>query len=78
MRGDPRPVAKDVCAPVTGARFRKSSKSVEINCVEIAQDARVVLVRDSKHRAGHVLNFSAAIFAEFLAGARSGEFDSAR
>jgi hypothetical protein len=54
--------------------FKKSSKSVEVNCVEIARSAGAVFVRDSKHRAGQVLNFPPAAFAEFLDAARGGEF----
>jgi hypothetical protein len=52
--------------------WRKSSYSGANggNCVEVADDARVVLVRDTTDRDGGTLAFSAAAWAEFTATLR--------
>ncbi len=55
--------------------WRKSSASGESNCVEVAVEANLVLVRDSKDRASAVLRFTFAEWSAFLAGARDGQFD---
>lgn len=49
--------------------WRKSSRSGNNggNCVEVADAARVILVRDTKNRDGHVLNVSADAWASFTA-----------
>ena len=48
--------------------WRKSSYSGANggNCVEVADDARVVLVRDTTDRDGETLAFTADAWAEFL------------
>ncbi len=43
--------------------------------MEIAPDASVVFVRDSKDVAGPVLEFAARDWAEFVGGVRNGDFD---
>jgi hypothetical protein len=43
--------------------------------VEVARAGAEVLVRDSKDAAGPVLAFTAAEWAAFVIGVRSGEFD---
>jgi hypothetical protein len=59
------------------AQWRKSSRSAENNCVEVAflNGARLVAVRDSKDRQGPVLLFTAAEWRAFLASTCDGEFD---
>jgi hypothetical protein len=49
--------------------WRKSSYSGANggNCVEVAGDARVVLVRDTTDRDGGTLAFTAGSWAEFIA-----------
>jgi Domain of unknown function (DUF397) len=52
------------CAEVDA--WRKSSASgYNGNCAEVGQDGTVVLVRDTKDRAGAWLAFSAETWAEF-------------
>jgi hypothetical protein len=43
------------------------------NCVEIAQAASSVLVRDSKDPSGAILSFSASSWGSFIRGIRSAE-----
>lgn len=55
---------------LTGARWRKSSRSSGNggNCVEVADNLPgVVLVRDSKDRAGGMLTFAPAAWRAFVA-----------
>jgi hypothetical protein len=62
-----------------GLTWRKSTRSAAAgHCVEIAPATGAVFVRDSKDASGPVLEFAAARWAEFVAGARDGEFDRAR
>ena len=52
-----------------GATWRKStySNGTGGNCVEVADAAQVILVRDTKNRDGHVLNVPADAWASFTA-----------
>jgi Domain of unknown function (DUF397) len=59
-------------------RWRKSSYSAMLNCVEVAITYRSVKVRDSKNRMGPILTFSRAEWEEFLRGVRDGKFDLIR
>jgi hypothetical protein len=53
---------------LTGAAWRKSSRSAEGNCVEVADDLPgVVGVRDSKDPAGPQLTFTPAAWRAFVA-----------
>ena len=54
--------------------WRKSTRSVEDNCVEVAFIDGLVGVRDSKDRNGPVLLFTAAEWEAFTSGVRDGEF----
>lgn len=57
--------------------FRKSSFSASSQCVEVAfvdNDVCQVMVRDSKHRGGAVLQFTDGEWDAFLKGVRAGEF----
>ena len=51
--------------------WHKSSRSADTNCVEVALDARRVLVRDSTHPGGPVLVFTQRDWVAFLRGLRS-------
>lgn len=64
-------------APFSSALWRKSTRSSPSgdNCVEVALDDVRVGVRDSKDRAGSVLEFDAQSWREFLEGTKNGEFD---
>lgn len=55
--------------------WRKSSYSVDNNCVELAGASGEVAVRDSKDPAGPVLHFTRGEMLAFLQGAKAGEFD---
>jgi hypothetical protein len=57
------------------ATWRKSSRSTNNGCVEVALVGDRVAVRDSKDPAGPVLVFTAHEWASFLGGVRDGEFD---
>jgi hypothetical protein len=58
--------------------FRKSTFSNPTgSCVEVAfvgNSARQVMVRDSKHRSGAVLEFTDSEWDAFVKGVRAGEF----
>ncbi|KXK62109.1 DUF397 domain-containing protein [Micromonospora rosaria] len=52
---------------LTGAEWRKSSRSAEGNCVEVADSLPgVVGVRDSKDRSGPVLTFGVPAWRAFV------------
>jgi Domain of unknown function (DUF397) len=55
--------------------WRKSEASASGDCVEVAFDGRLVLVRNSRDRTGPVLSFTQSEWAAFLIGARNGNFD---
>lgn len=59
------------------ATWRKSSRSNHGgngNCVEVAELAGRIALRDSKHRGGPELSCTPAGWAAFTAGVRNGEF----
>ncbi|MFI7596882.1 DUF397 domain-containing protein [Actinoplanes sp. NPDC049681] len=61
---------------LTTAIFKKSQRSGDNGCVEVATNlASVVAVRDSKETAGPVLVFTKAEWSAFVGGVRDGEFD---
>lgn len=56
--------------------WRKSTASgANGDCVEVAPDAGLVLIRNSQHPSGPVLTFSYREWAAFVVGVRGGEFD---
>jgi Domain of unknown function (DUF397) len=65
-------------ADLSGAVWRKSSRSGAGGCVEVAILEDQVAVRDAKGRAGSVLVFTPTEWEAFLGGARDGEFDLPR
>jgi hypothetical protein len=60
---------------LSAAKWRKSSRSHENGCVEVASVEDQVALRDSKNPNGPVLVFTAYEWAAFLSGVRDGEFD---
>lgn len=59
-----------------GLVFRKSTHSGGSgDCLEVAQHASGIFVRDSKDPRGAVLQFTAGEFAAFIAGVKDGESD---
>jgi Domain of unknown function (DUF397) len=62
-----------------GRGWRKSSYSGNggADCVEVGHGPGpgCILIRDTKHRDGPVLSFSAAEWRAFVAGVRNGDFD---
>lgn len=59
-------------------RWSWSTSSYSVNngeCVEVGTCTARIAVRDSKNRAGAVLEFSAGQFGAFIAGIRAGEFE---
>jgi len=65
------------CVEVAFADWHKSSHSNNSgNCVEVAATDRAVGVRDSKqHGHGPVLEFTCAVWEEFIRAAKDGKFD---
>jgi hypothetical protein len=55
--------------------FKSTHSGNNGGCVEVAFVDGAVGVRDSKDRTGPALVFTAAEWAAFVAGVRSGEFD---
>ncbi|MGC4894132.1 DUF397 domain-containing protein [Micromonospora sp. DT31] len=65
---------------LSGAAWRKSTRSQTSNCVEVAPlhaGPTGVALRDSKDPSGPVLLFDRAGWLGFLAGAKTGRFDHA-
>jgi len=62
--------------PPVDARWRKSSFSGTQGCVEVADTADAVWLRDSKEQQGPVLMFTRHEWTAFLAGVRAAEFDA--
>lgn len=63
---------------LSGAAWRKSSRSGTNACVEVAVIDGKVAVRDSKDRGGPVLEFTPLEWDAFVGGVRDGEFDLTR
>ncbi len=63
-------------ADLAAVSWRKSSYSGGAqDCVEVTTDRPgAVGVRDSKDRAGSVLNFSPGVWRAFIAGVKNGEY----
>ena len=57
------------------AAWRKSRRSNENGCVEVAFLENRIAVRDSKNRRGPVLEFNPLEWEAFVGGVRDGEFD---
>jgi hypothetical protein len=57
------------------AVWKKSTRSAQSNCVEVAFIDGQVGVRDSKNREGPILAFTSAEWEAFTGGVRDGEFD---
>jgi hypothetical protein len=55
--------------------WRKSTESLNGDCVEVAPLPSGVAVRDSKNPAGPMLEFTHSEWRAFIAGANKGEFD---
>jgi hypothetical protein len=60
------------------AEWRKSTRSGNNGCVEVAFVQDSVAVRDSKDNASPVLVFTAHEWDAFIGGARNGEFELPR
>ncbi|MFY1597352.1 DUF397 domain-containing protein [Micromonospora sp. WMMD737] len=58
-----------------GLTWRKSSESLNGDCVEVASLPDGVAVRDSKNPGGPRLTFSRSEWHAFLQGANQGEFN---
>ncbi|WP_432832286.1 DUF397 domain-containing protein [Dactylosporangium sp. CA-092794] len=52
--------------------WRRATRCGNHTCVEIAQTADAILVRDSKHPCGERLKFGAADWRAFITGLRTG------
>jgi hypothetical protein len=58
-----------------GATWRKSTRSGDGNCVEVAVVDDGIAVRDSKDQDGGILLFTPVEMAAFVEGVKAGEFD---
>ena len=56
--------------------WKKSTRSNEGNCVEVATPPEAVMVRDTKDRQGPTLSFTADRWTGFVHAIRSGTFDA--
>lgn len=63
--------------PTNGLWWRRSSHCSSNACVEVAWTGDRVLLRDAKDPGRTPMEFTAAEWAAFVKGARSGEFDFA-
>ena len=66
--------------PSSGARlgepvWRKASFCASGECVEVAQQAGMIVLRDSKEPRGGVLRYTAEEWRSFVLGVKAGEFD---
>lgn len=61
---------------LAGLTWRKSTRSVLDNCVEVASTGDVVAVRDSKNPAGPALVYTHDEWTAFIDGVKDGEFDA--
>jgi hypothetical protein len=60
-------------------KWRKSTYSADTaNCVEVAEMANGIAVRDSKNPDGQILSYTIASWREFIADVRQGRFDRPR
>ena len=69
--------SSDLAPQLSGAAWRKSSRSQTSNCVEVAPlptGRTAVALRDSKDPTGPVLVFDRAGWLGFLAGTKNGQF----
>jgi hypothetical protein len=57
------------------AQWRKSSFSPANNCVEVADLADAIAVRNSNHPDAGTLTFTRAEMAAWIDGCKAGEFD---
>ena len=57
-------------ARATEIVWRKSSKSGESECIEVAVDGEIILVRDSKDTSGPTLQFSGQAWRSFVSALR--------
>lgn len=57
------------------AQWRKSSFSPANNCVEVADLADAIAVRNSNHPDAGTLTFTRAEMAAWIHGCKAGEFD---
>lgn len=55
--------------------WRKSSKCANTECVEIAREQDMILLRDSKSPETPAFRYTREEFRAFLDGAKAGEFD---
>jgi hypothetical protein len=55
--------------------WRKSSKCANTECVEIAREQDMILLRDSKAPEAPPFRYTRDEFRAFLEGAKAGEFD---
>lgn len=54
--------------------WKKSTASVDSNCLEVAVDGPITFLRDSKDPSGSVLIFPGAEWAKFLLSTRADQF----
>jgi hypothetical protein len=55
--------------------WRKSSKCANTECVEVASEQDMILLRDSKSPGTPAFRYTREEFRAFVEGAKAGEFD---
>jgi hypothetical protein len=59
----------------TSQPFRKSSFCQSSECVEVARQDGVIVLRNSKETSGGMLRYTAEEWLSFVRGIKAGEFD---
>ncbi|MGK5682950.1 DUF397 domain-containing protein [Actinoplanes sp. URMC 104] len=59
----------------SAARWHKTNRSLQTNCVEVTLAGDVIGVRNSRDPGGPVLTFTVSEWRAFLGGVRDNEFE---
>ena len=60
--------------PTNGVQWRRANDCTGSNCLEVAKDGELYLVRDSKNPDGAPIRLTEAEWQAFVAGVKAGDF----